>query len=169
MLLAPAVPYTVQSLTIGEGLAGTLDTVRIMRAMVREASRDPVIRDAAMRLIWLQPARDSRSEIEAVFTWVRDMVRYVADPVWFESVSYPAQTLAMRHGDCDDKATLLGAMLESVGYPVRFVVTGYRVAAPEHVYVQVLASDQWIDLDPTERGGVGYAPPDPIFIWHERV
>lgn len=169
MLLAPAVPYTVQSLSIGDGWSGTLDTIAIMRRLAREGSRDPVIRDAAMRLIWLQPARDAASEVAAIFEWVRDMVRYVADPVQFESVSYPAQTLAMRHGDCDDKATLLAAMLESVGYPTRFVVTGYNTPEPEHVYLQTWMRGVWVDLDPTERGGIGYAPPNPIFVWRERV
>ena len=169
MHLAPAVPVTVERVAIAEGFGGVLDTLSIMRALAREGSRLPDVRQAALSCIWLQPARFDNHEVRAIFEFVRDHVRYVRDPLHFESVATPSQTLMMKCGDCDDKATLLAAMLESVGYPNRFIVTGYRDEIPEHVYLQVFADGEWIDADPTEKMPLGYAPPMPVFTHVERV
>jgi transglutaminase-like putative cysteine protease len=170
MRLAPIVPVSAQRVAIGEGLGGMLDTVALMRRLAREGSRDMSVRTAATQVVYLQPERNELHEVNSLFEYVRDHVRYVRDPLFFEAVAVPAQVLALGFGDCDDKATLLAAMLESVGYLSRFVVAGYNDAErPEHVYLQVFVGGQWIDADPTEHKPLGYAPPDPVFFWIERV
>ena len=163
------VPMTVERVSIGEGFGGTLDTLTLMRQLAREGSRMPDIRQGALNCIWLQPARFDLHEVRAIFEFVRDHIRYVRDPLHFESVATPSQTLLMKCGDCDDKSTLLAAMLESVGYPNRFVVTGYHDAQPEHVYLQVFANGEWINADATEKMPLGYAPPMPVFTHVERI
>lgn len=151
-------------------MGGMLDTVKLMRKLARDGSRSMFIRNTAAQTIFLQPERHELHEIESIFDFVRDHIRYVRDPLFYEAVAVPEQVLALGFGDCDDKATLLAAMLESVGYPSRFVVAGYSSAdRPEHVYLQVLINGQWIDADATEHQPLGYAPPDPVFLWHERV
>lgn len=169
MRLAPEVPFTIQSVPMAGGLAGTWDTIWHMRRLAREGSRDANIRAAAVRIIWLQGERNELHEVESIFDYVRDSIRYIRDPLCFEAVAHPAQVLALGYGDCDDKSTLLAALLESVGYATRFVIAGYRSNSPEHVYAQVLVNGQWIDADPTEPYSLGYAPPSPIFIEYERV
>lgn len=169
MRLMPLARYTLSSTPIADGLAGTWQTIAVMRRLVREGSRDPMIRDAALRIIWLQPAKNQRFEVEAIFDHVRAAIRYVRDPVMFECVSAPRQVLALGYGDCDDKSVLLAALLESVGYPTRFVIAGYQRPMPEHVYVQVLIDGEWIDADATEYGPLGYAPPNPLYLEYERV
>lgn len=170
MKLAPIVALTAQSITIGDGMVGIMDTVSLMRRLAREGSRDIRVRNAAAQVIFLQPERSDLHEVESLFNFVRDHIRYVRDPLYYEAVAIPAQVLALGYGDCDDKSTLLAAMLESVGYLSRFVVTGYADAnRPEHVYLQVLIGGQWIDADPTEHHPLGYAPPHPVYIWHEKV
>jgi len=65
---------------------------------------------------------------------------------------------------------LLASLLESVGYPTRFVVAAYHDPRQmEHVYLQAFAVGDWIDLDPTEPGELGNSPPDPLAIMIERV
>lgn len=164
------VPVTGQSIAIGEGMAGIFDTIEIMRRLAREGSRDIRVRNAAAQIVFLQPERSDLHEVVSLFNYVRDHIRYTRDPLFYESVAVPAQVLALGYGDCDDKATLLSSMLESVGYLTRFVVTGYSDASrPEHVYLQVLIGGQWMNADPTEHHALGYAPPNPLFIWHEKV
>jgi len=161
---------SVQRVAIGEGLGGMLDTVALMRRLAREGSRSMNVRATATQVVFLQPERSELHEVQSIFEFVRDSIRYVRDPLFYEAVAYPDQVLALGVGDCDDKSTLLAAMLESVGYLSRFVVTGYSdPSRPEHVYLQIYVNGQWIDADPTEHKPLGYAPPNPVFSWIERV
>lgn len=170
MRLAPLAPFTLGAVPIGDGWGGTLDTVSVMRALAREGSRSAIVRGTAARVVHLQPAKSDTHEANAIFEFVRDHIRYTRDPVYFESIATPEQVLALGYGDCDDKSTLLAAMFESVGYPTRFVVAGYKDSnTPEHVYLQVVLHGQWVSADPTERHRLGYAPPDPVFYWTEKV
>ena len=101
---------------------------------------------------------------------MRDTVRYVRDVHEVETLQSPDKTIALRVGDCDDQAVLLASLLESVGYPTRFVAAGY--AAPgelDHVYLQVCLDGEWLDADPTERMFLGWAPPDPVTLLVEHV
>lgn len=136
-----------------------------MRQCVAEGRTNLAVRQAAISVIWLQPEKDELHEVNAVFEWVRDHVRYVRDVLDVETLATPDRTLAQRIGDCDDQATLLAAMLESVGYATRFVVAAYTFPGHfEHVYLQVLVNGEWIDADPTEREPLGWAPPDPLTV-----
>ena len=75
-----------------------------------------------------------------------------------------------RMGDCDDQSALLGALLESIGIPTRFVVAGYSGDYFEHVYLQAwLDSDGWVDMDATEPHPMGWSPPDATVIAYEAV
>lgn len=95
---------------------------------------------------------DYLGELNAVFTAVRDQIRYTRDPVNIEALQTPAYTLKIKTGDCDDKSTLLCSMLESIGHPSRL---SYRVigtkpgAGYSHVYVVANIGKKQIPLDPT--------------------
>lgn len=169
MYQAPNVTLRARVAPMPSGSVGVFTTVARMREMVNTSKRDPRIIQAAASIIWTAPERDELAEVSALFDWVRDSVRYVRDVHALETLSDPAITLARRLGDCDDQSTLLAAMLESVGYPTRFVIGAF--AAPgawDHVWMQVFAGGQWIDADPTEHQPLGWAPPDPFTVWIER-
>jgi len=168
MRLAPFVPFTVSSVPWTAGAAGVAQTVREMRRLIDEGKRDPDILRAAHAVIFTTPERLEAAEACAVFEFVRDHIRYVRDVVGHETLASPRMTLARQAGDCDDQAALLGAMLESVGYPTRIVVAAYQApGAWEHVYIQTWAEGRWIDCDPTERKGFGWAPPGAVDLWVE--
>jgi transglutaminase-like putative cysteine protease len=106
--------------------------------------------------------------VRAIGNFVRDRIMYVRDPVSVERVQTPEATLKLKTGDCDDKATLTAAMLESVGIPSRFVAIAKRAFGGfSHVYVeaQIYArggKPQWVAVETTEpweigRGARGYA------------
>lgn len=171
MFLAPAVSLSGTITHIGPGLTGVADTLQRMRALVREGRKDIKIRQAATTIVYLTPERDELAEVHALFSWVRDHVRYVRDVHEVETLSTPEKTMSGLVGDCDDQTVLLAALLESVGYPTRFVVTGYHDPKQvEHVYLQVLAGGEWIDCDATEQSApLGWAPPAPLAMYVERV
>ena len=170
MQYAPLIALSGQSVHIMDGLPGIFQTVETMRALVKAYRLDPAIRQAAVSTIFLTPEKDEYSECRALFEMVRDNVRYVKDIVNVETIVSPDKTLLCRIGDCDDQSTLLAALFESVGYPTRFIVAAYNdPAIMEHVYLQVFASDQWVNCDPTEQEPFGYAPPDPLTIYIENI
>lgn len=152
-----------------DGVDGVLNTLRHMRAFVRQGRVDPVIRSTALNLLALVPERDSQGEIRALFEFVRDRIRYIADVLDVETLADARRTLETAAGDCDDKAILLAALLESVGIATQFVATGYEMPGFfEHVYLRALVpSGQWLPLDASEPHAMGWEPPAPVAILFE--
>lgn len=170
MLQAPRVSLTGRLGTLPNGNAGAYATVAAMRAMVRRYRTHPAIRSAALSITFTTPERDQLSEVDALFSFVRDHVRYVRDVRGVETLATPTKTIELLAGDCDDQSTLLAALLESIGYPTRFVIAGYN-GSPyyAHVYLQALTREGWVNLDPTEDHAVGWAPANATRIWIERA
>lgn len=167
---APVVSLHGTSLHIGNGMLGIFQTLHIMRDLVRRFKIDPEIRQAAVSTIFLTPEKNGASEVEAIFNFVRDNIRYLRDISGIETLATPDKTLLCRIGDCDDQTVLLSAMLESVGYATRFVAAGYIASdAVEHVYLQVFIDGEWVDADPTEHYPLGYAPPYPTVLYVEQI
>jgi hypothetical protein len=145
-----------------DGIPGTIRTLAAMAAAVRGdvgpdycGYRAEVVRRAAIRIcmgIW---GHDSQGELGALFEFVRDQVRYRADPWDTERVQDPCQTLLLASGDCDDKCVLLAALVASLGYLPRFVVQSQDRQFFDHVYLEVERSGQWVALDPTADGQSG--------------
>lgn len=153
------------------GNAGTFHTVGLMRQLVRECRIDPAVMNMAIGIIHNVPAKDEYAEIEALFDFVLNHVRYVRDVAGLETLCDPRMTLQRLVGDCDDKSALLAALLESVGYPTRFVMAAYDGGDFSHVYLQVYVPfrDDWMDLDPTEHRRMGWAAPGATRFWIENV
>lgn len=170
-MLAPQVNLTGSVNGLSGGFRGVAQTISLMRQMVNASKVNLTIRQAATTTIFLAPERDELGEAAKLYELVRDTVRYVKDVHDVETLSTPEKTLLGRIGDCDDQAALLAALFESVGYPTRFVVAAYRdPSVLEHVYLQVLVNGMWVDCDPTEQGMYfGWAPPDPVNLYFERV
>lgn len=153
---------------MSDGKRGIFQTLKIMRKIVHDYRKNPAIRQAATSLIFLQPEKSPVDEARVLFEYVRDSIRYTRDIVDVETITTPDKTLLLKYGDCDDQVILLASLMESAGYPTRFVVTAYT--APdmlEHVYLQVCLDGVWVDCDPTEHEEFGYAPPDPLTIYIE--
>jgi hypothetical protein len=168
MFLAPDYQLHGQRITIPDGMRGIESTIVTMRAMVDEFKAHPDMRNTAIGIIYNTPEKDQQSEAESLFRYVRDCVRYTRDVFGIETLATPDVTLKTRIGDCDDQVTLLATLLESVGYPSRFVVASYNDdGKAEHVYMQAIINDEWVDMDPTEPQPMGYAPPDPTRLWYE--
>lgn len=156
-------PPRIRKDRIPRGYRGTRKTVEEIKQLVRSGSGDFYVRQKAIDILLRREvrAKDYLGEIRALFEWVQDNIRYTKDPVGIETLHSARQMLALRAGDCDDQTVLLGAMLQSVGHPVRLVLMGRDARRPllfSHVYLEVLYRGRWIALDPTMPHAVGWTP-----------
>lgn len=133
-----------------------------MRDAVRASVRNPamVIRNTAIEITRGCAGRDFRCEMESIYEWVRDNIRFVRDIHGVETVATPERTLELGVADCDDSATLMSALLEAVGHPTRFVAVGFYPGEFSHVFTETRLGDRWIPLEATVPGAhIGWYPP----------
>ena len=123
--------YKVDSLPITDnGLDAVRATLKKMAALVRRYSADVTTGTHARNILRsggitdVRKHRQARSSVALLQHWVRDEIAYVYDPIDVEWIQTPPQTLSLGTGDCDDKAILLSAMLESVGFQTQFLAVG---------------------------------------------
>ncbi len=140
-----------------------------MANLASQAKTTPLIRERALTIVGAVPGKDFRGEIDRLFVWVRDNVRYTRDVRGVETVQTPAKTLEYMQGDCDDQVTLLAALLESVGIEARFKAVGFSPGTFQHVYLEARDNGNWIALDPTEQVATGWFPPNPVETMIEAV
>jgi hypothetical protein len=138
-----------QSLWIPAGRPGTLQTLHRMRELAREDHHLPQIQALALH---------SHDPL-GLDAYLREHWHYKPDPVEFEFVMGPRYQLELAsgrgyfEGDCDDAATLAGAVLLALHWPAR--LTAYRMMGNpefEHVNVRTVdysGRDGIFDIDPT--------------------
>lgn len=157
-------------LDIPSGAAGVRATLRIMRNLVRTYKTNIQIRDFAAKLVQDLPQKDWSGQVRRLHEFVRDGVRYLKDVNGVETVQTPLFTLENRYGDCDDKATLLATMLESIGHPARFVAVGFTEPGRfSHVYAETIIGDKWIPLETTINKPAGWQPPRVVASMIQKV
>jgi hypothetical protein len=157
---------------ISGGTKGTRQTLDRMKQITWKSLRHPkhsaLIRMAAAKAILDMkcPPKDYLCEYDAIHTFVRDNIRWTRDARRHETLQWPARTLAMGIGDCDDKSMLEAAMLLHVGFPgVGFKAIGANPTVRDqytHVYIiaDPVGNDQWIASDPTvSKAKLGWESP----------
>lgn len=151
MYVSPPAPASrVAIMELGEG-PGVID--RLVSALQR-FKRDPrelaYVRGVALDLVTSLSPNDDLGEVRAVWSYVRDQVRYVRDVAAVDTLQTPRATLSILQGDCDDKAVLLASLLETIGYPTRFVVSAtVPRQSYNHIYVEAFVPKlgRWIPLE----------------------
>jgi transglutaminase-like putative cysteine protease len=148
---------------IPKGYAGTLRTLEHIKTLVKRGAKDFYVRQRAIDILIERGVapKDFLGEIRALFEWVQAHVRYTRDPFRVEVLHSARRMLELAAGDCDDMTILLGALLESIGHPVRLVVVGPTPRRPDlftHIYLEVRHRHRWIALDPTMPHPMGWAP-----------
>jgi transglutaminase-like putative cysteine protease len=149
---------------IPPGKQGTFETLKMMAALVREYKMDPGMRELAIGLAADVPPKDTPAEINAIFEYVRDQIRYIGDVSDIETLHIPPLIVEQAAGDCDDKSLLLCTLLESIGYKTRF----RAVSMPQdeglysHVLADVRIGTVWVALETTEDVPMGWTPPDVV-------
>jgi len=164
-------PTTTQLVGIPEGFPGIVETLRRMSRYVKDGKKSMPVRQTAMRLTRNCGQKDFACEVRQLHAFVRDSVRYVLDIDGVETVQTPDKTLQFMAGDCDDKATLLAALLGSIGHPTRFVAIGFEPEIFSHVYLETKIGAAWIPLETTEPVEAGWSPDETMILagpyyWH---
>ncbi len=136
---------------------------------IRKDSLKPIIREKALAVLtrkcptgdggkeWCVPSKDFAAEIRALFRAVQDAnsdvaLRYTRDHVLVDQFHAADKLLRLRGGDCDDGSILLGAMLRSVGYPLKLRVIQDRGSSTwSHIYILCgmppTNPTKWVPLD----------------------
>lgn len=127
------------------------------------------VREKALALVAGLPPKDWQAEMQAIFAFVRDRIRYVRDVAGVETVATPVKTLELGQGDCDDKTTLLAALLGTIGCETRFVALGFAPGHYSHVILEAQCNGEWVPLDPTEPVGIGWRPAGALMTMREPV
>lgn len=156
-------PPTMRLSGLPSGLTGAKLTLDVMRAYVHQYKADPAVRTAALELVRSLAQKDHLGEVVALHAFVRDHIRYVRDTRGVETVQTPPATLEIGQGDCDDKSTLLAALLESISFPTRFLAVGFAPKSLSHVLVETRVDNRWIALESTEPVPPGWKPRNPVF------
>lgn len=132
-----------------------------MVRLVRTWRKDPGIWKLSREIVRTVPAKDFRGQVERIFHWVKQHIRYVNDVRDVETIATPKAILEVSSGDCDDMAVLLASLLESVGHPTRFVALGFNGDNFSHVLTETRLGSKWLSLDPTvAKSTVDWKPRD---------
>jgi transglutaminase-like putative cysteine protease len=143
------------------GSAGTAATLKEMVKLARQYKKDVGVRQVAAQLVRDLPQYDKLGEIRALHAFVRDSIRYTGDIRGVETLQTPKATLEMGVGDCDDKSTLLAALLESIGTPARFVALCMNGAGNfSHVLAEARYGPpgKWMPLETIRPVDAGWYP-----------
>ena len=155
------------TMTIPSGLAGVRETLKVMHRAVKAAEGSDFIRNVARELVANERPKSKLDEIGALFEYIQNAVRYLADPVGIEQVDTARQVLLRGAGDCDDKSVALASLLQSIGHRTRFTAMGFKAGSLSHVVVDVLLGSDWttdpiLMLDATEDRPMGWRPPGAV-------
>lgn len=149
-----------------------LERLQYMRRMVVDRRNSQEYRLLASRIIHAGLAGiggDEKhtyyKELGAIFDWVRNNIRYTADPSGLDVYYPPEYALKARTGDCDEMAVLIAILAESVGYPAKFRSVAKKGDNFCHVYAMVDADKgarspgRWIAMDTVYATAIGAEPP----------
>lgn len=131
-----------------------------MKAKVLQGKASPTIRYRALALTSSLRQKDKLGEIQALWDFVRNRIRYVKDIRGIETIQDAEQTLVQASGDCDDKAILLDALLESIGHPTGLWAVGFKPGVFTHVIpiTRLGPGNRWFPLETTEDKPWGWYP-----------
>jgi len=151
----------------GDGLKGTIfkiktidDRIKKITDMVEKGIKDPRIRKIAVGIVskkcgskWCIKERDYQKEVEAVYKYIRDRVRYVKDIFGIDTYQNPIRTHEFGGGDCDDYSAYASALLLSIGYPVKLRVIQTKKAKDfNHIYILVAIPPKEVIVIDKETG-----------------
>lgn len=145
---------------LAEGVAGIRATLSAMVKMTKIYRNTTPIRDVAERIIAGVREKDYWAEAAAVHAWARDSIRYTRDVYDVETLKTPLETLRSMQGDCDDKSLLAGTILQTIGFPVRYVaISSDTPGAYDHVFAEAKIGEHWVGVETTEPVALGWRPP----------
>jgi transglutaminase-like putative cysteine protease len=134
--------------------------VILINFYICEGKKDVQIRQIVASIInrrcgndWYITPKNWEGEVRAIFDYIRSNVRYTLDPYNLELFQRACCSLELKIGDCDDFVILAGAMLQTIGYPLKIVCVDTSDNGFDHVYLRVglppTGPTEWISFDLT--------------------
>lgn len=171
-LAGPPVEYFM----IPGGEAGTEATVAKMKPLILQGSVHPEVVELARGIVSRVTPQDYRSEIDALFWWVKEHVRYVQDPLVMEQIQHPHFTLLVSgNGDCDDLVVSILALGMAIGHGALLRAVKADPRRPQdfsHVYPMLGyrdgARDAWVPVDVVARSAFPGWEPDAARVYGVR-
>lgn len=141
--------YNLSYIPNGEG--GVRATLKAMSKIVNTYKKAKPIRELALKIVSKIPEKSWRGEVNAIFQFVKDNIRYVKDIRGVETLHSPIQLLSIKQGDCDDMSILSASLLEAIGHPTRFCAVGINGSGFIHVFAQTKIAGKWVTLECTKK------------------
>lgn len=170
-LISP-LPENHSRVQVPSGLAGTSQTIQMMRELVTQGKRDFRVRNKVGEIIQQCRSKNYYCYAKGLYEFCRDKIRYAFDPNGVELLELPYRVLESGIADCDSIVMLLAAMAENIGLQARFVTIKADVKRPNefsHVFVEIMVPKVgWVAADPTMPDKkFGWKPPDiyPRKVW----
>ena len=139
---------------IGHNDVSIYRTAIRMAALVKQFSPLPLIRQRVEFIIGSIPAYDYYNEVNAIFTYVQNNMRYTKDPLNWEYIKQPDVMLAEIDqngycaGDCDEFAVLGLTFARSIGCHTAIKIASYSPDREfSHVYGMVYVNNTWLVFD----------------------
>jgi len=128
-------------------------TVPAIASLIKKGAVHPATRGAAIGVLKRRGVRPGNqlAEVDAIASEVSKQVRFTRDPWKTEAIGEVADTAHLGGGDCDDLAVMTGALLASIGYPVRLRLVGKNRLS--HVMVEAQINGKWMPVDTAKIKG----------------
>lgn len=168
----------------GSALDQMHTTIKIVGQTIKNAAKYLPIRNLSARLAANASPKDYLGQVNKIYDWAIEHWRYVRDPAHRELVTTSPSALyrlvlgadgvgiggGKGAGDCDDIAAGMGAMLMSIGFPVRLATTAPPGSQPGPMYGHIFAQANvpkigWVTVDPVVHPNAGFATTPP----HNRI
>ena len=152
------------------GINATRETVATIKDLIVQGSRSFPVRRKASEIVTLQESRDTTGEITQIYNWLRSHVPFRQDPHALELLETPERAIEeiernAGYGlDCDGMTIVAGALLQSLGHPIRLILTGNRPAHFDHIYLEAYSRNgaKWIPVDlAMPQEGIGWSLANP--------
>ena len=162
--------FMIRKIYQSSGEKGIKEVLIKMKDLIISSDNSRVVKQKAISIIKNVRPDDEYSQIDRIFQWVKDNVKYVRDISGVEELTAPQQILiSLNKGiidfssDCDDMAMLLSALLRSVGFKTRLEIVALKSDKEyDHARVSVFYNKRkmWLPLEATfkfSRIGDGFA------------
>jgi len=141
-----------------KGMLGTEQLLERVTREIRAGAKDAEIRELARRVVTNTPPQNTTRQIQAVWDYVTRLP-YLMDPVELQLIPRAADIPKLGAADCKKYTVLAGALLESIGHPVKVRVIDQRPQLADrspdfhHVYLRVFNKDRgrWQTFDPVAK------------------
>ena len=141
------------------------DLKKELKRMLNEASASPKVRQLALEITG---SHDTHNSIGSIYTWVKDNVRYIPDPMGSEGeIELFISPIRMTNdyyqgkalgGDCDDIALMTASLSQSIGIPSKIILIDTAGEGIDHAVAELWSEKlaTWVMCDPSSKFPPGW-------------